>query len=130
MVDPKGQRRKDESREYRALLDAVHGRGEFRDPGDVYQSLMAKERRVLDTVDRVVNDAVRTETDTLSFVQLPLHEVGIRAIAAARSLFADLMESRRPADFAKAVMKEDRKVYLGVILIMVAACIAIVDALE
>lgn len=119
-----------ESREYQALLDAIHGRGDFRDPGDVYQSLMSKERRVLDTVDRVVNDAARVDADSRAFMQLPLHVVGIRAIAACRGVFIDLMEARRPADVARAIMKEDRKVYIGVLLIIMAFTVAFIDAFE
>jgi hypothetical protein len=117
-----------ESREYRELLDTLRGRGRgFKEPGELYQSLMAKERRVLDTIDRVVNDSVRSDREERSLLQLPLHELGVRAIAAARGLFHDVVEARRPRDVLNAVTKDDRMVYLGVFLILLALCVAFVD---
>jgi hypothetical protein len=114
--------RVDVGAEYGELVDAVHGRGKFLESsgGDAYQALMQKERRVLDTVDRVVNDANRTDADGRSFFQLPLHVIGIRIIAAIRGVMDDLLEARSPGAVYAAFMRDDRKVYIGVLMLVVA----------
>ena len=88
---------------------------------------MMRERRVLDTVDRVVNDAARTDGDTRAFLQLSLHEVGIRAIRVMRGLMDDLLESRSLDDVYRALMRPGRKVYIGLVLIVLALCVYFVD---
>lgn len=97
------------------------------DPSDVYQDLLARERRVLDTIDRVVNDASRNDGDNRGFLQLPLHEIGIRGIRVMRGLMDDLVESRSFSDVCKAIMRPGRKVYIGVILLLLALCVYFVD---
>lgn len=96
--------------------------------GDVYQQLMARERRVLDTVDRVVNDAAQRDRRARSFLHLPLHEVGMRAMAAARGLLDDLSAARSPRDAYAALTHPGRAVYLGVLLLLLAMCAAFVHA--
>jgi hypothetical protein len=121
------------SAEYKELVDTVFGRGTSgRDRAgsgtDAYQTLMAKERRVLDTVDRVVNDAAVVDADTRTFFQMPMHEIAIRIVRSIRGLMDDLVEARKPEHVLRAVMREDRKVYLGLVMIAVALCIALIHA--
>jgi hypothetical protein len=121
------------STEYKELVDAVFGHGtsarERAGSGtDAYQTLMSKERRVLDTVDRVVNDAAVVDADTRTFFQMPMHEIAIRIIRSIRGLMDDLYEARKPEHVLRAVMKDDRKVYLGLVLIAVALIIGLINA--
>ena len=121
------------SAEYKSLVDTVFGRGaSARDRAgsgtDAYSSLMAKERRVLDTVDRVVNDAAVTDADVRTFFDMPIHEIAIRIVGALRGLMDDLMEARKPKDVWRALMHEDRRVYLGLVLMATALVCATVQA--
>ena len=122
--------RVDVGAEYADLVNAVHGRGKFSEAsqGDVYQALMKKERRVLDTVDRVVNDSARTDADGRSFFQLSLHVIGIRIIAAIKGIMDDLIEARSLSAVYAAFMRDDRKVYVGVLMLLVAFGMAAVGA--
>lgn len=130
----------DAAGQYQDLMDAVHGEGAFSrqsgvgggmgdvgDVGDVYQALMRKEGRVLDTVDRVVNDRLRTDDDRRSFLQLPLHVIGIRLVRALRGIVDDLVEARNVETVLKAFTREDRRVYLGALVVVLALLIAAVD---
>lgn len=102
--------------------------------GDVYQNLMAREQRVLDTVDRVVNDASRRRRGSRgsrkkrAFLNLTVHQVGVRTIAAARGLLDDLVAVRKPVDLYNALLHPERAVYLGVMLLLLAMCVAFVNA--
>ena len=123
--------------EHRALLDAVHGTGAFAGGGnpdapDPYQHLMSREKRVLETVDRVVNDARRAELasgeDFRTFTQLPLHVIGMRALSSLRALLDDLVMARTPQAVYAALMQDDRKIYLGVCAILLAFCLTFIQA--
>jgi hypothetical protein len=126
----------DAAGQYHDLIDAVHGEGAFSaggagvagDAGDVYQALMRKEGRVLDTVDRVVNDRLRTDGDRRSLLQLPLHVIGIRLIRALRGIVDDLVEARNVEAAVRAFTREDRRVYLGALIVLLALLVAAVDA--
>ena len=122
------------SAEYKELVDAVFGQGVFAredragSGADSYSTLMAKERRVLDTVDRVVNDAAATDAAARSFYEMPLHEIAIRVVGAIRGLMDDLIEVRKPEHVWRALMHQDRKVYLGIALIALAVVISMITA--
>jgi hypothetical protein len=133
---PAGPEPYDADAERRAILDAVHGRGEFAASSgggrlaapDAYQHLLSRERRVLDTVDRVVNDARRSEVRRTPFLRLPLHVIGMRTLSALRGLLDDLVEARSLTDVRDALMQEDRKVYLGTCLLLLAFCLMVIQA--
>lgn len=91
----------------------------------VYQQLMAKERGVLDTVNRVVNDSWRKDADGRGLLQLPLHELGIRVMRAVQGLASDLVSVRSLASAQEALADTQRYPYLGVALIIVAAVLAL-----
>lgn len=118
----------DVSAEYKELVDAVHGRGAYAHSGagEAYQRLMAKERRVLDTIDRVVNDAVTTDGDPRPLLSLPLYEIGMRIMGAIRGAMDDSMEASHPRDVLRAVFRDDRKIYIGLFILAIGILMAIV----
>lgn len=120
----------DAAAEYDEILSMVrHARPQASPAdGEAYQQLLAKEQRVLDTVDRVVNDARRVEISSTSFTSIPLHEAAMRTMAALRGLMDDLLASRSAADVAAALAKEDRRIYLGVCLLAIGFLLAFVQA--
>lgn len=141
MADPKEKgadaagepRPYDGAEAHRALLDAVHGRGAFSESAsaskpEVYQYLMARERRVLDTVDRVVNDARRVEEKHTSLLEMPLQEVIMRAMSALKGLFQELLAARSLAEAKEAFAHGERRVFLGVCLVLLGFCLAFIQA--
>jgi hypothetical protein len=140
----------DPSEEYRRLLDLTapdlarvgmrHPRGAARtgrkrpvrsadpkDPGDVYQDLMARERRVLDTVDRVVNDASRERREAGTLAGMPVHEVVMRTVSAVTALFEDLVVCRSLEDLRAALAVEPaRRPFLGIALVALAILLGMV----
>lgn len=96
--------------------------------GDVYQRLMAREERVLDTVDRVVNDAEHRARRGNTFLHLSLHQVGMRTMTAARELLDELAAVRSFRDAYVALTHPERAVYLGVLILLMAMCAAFVEA--
>lgn len=97
-------------------------------PSEVYQSLLKRERRALDTVDRVVNDARKTELASLELVDLPMRDLARRALTTGKSIMDDLVEANSAADIGHALVSGDRKVFLGGALIMIAIASALVSS--
>lgn len=134
----------DVSREYQALLDVVRSgkaSGTKKVPvglggaagvsDDVYQSLMARERRVLDTVDRVVNDARQRNEDTRPLHQLPLHELCMRTMASLQGLAEELAVARTPQAVMLAFkMPPERRTFLGVALVVVGGMLVLLSSAE
>lgn len=118
------------TQEYQDIFDAATGRGRFAtaEPGDVYQHLLGKERRVLDTVDRVVNDARLFDAErTSSIFKLPLHVICMRLIATIRMIMDDILEARSPTDVVKAFFEEERKMYVGMLIVLAALLVLVID---
>ena len=120
--------------QYTDILDAVHGRGRFAaaagaEPGEVYQHLMSKERRVLDTVDRVVNDARLFENERVSsFFSAPLHVICMRLVASVQAIMDELLEARSAQDVVNVFLVEERQIYVGLVLILVAIVVLVVES--
>lgn len=94
---------------------------------DVYRRLMSKERRVLDTIDRVVNDSNQRDLDDGMISRMAVHEIVMRVLAALRTLWDDLLSSRTGADVWLALSDKDRMPYVGMALVAGSALVAIVD---
>ena len=122
---------KEYSKEYRDLLDAIETRGKYRndgkEAGELYHSLMKRERRVLDTVDRIVNDDKRRRSEASSFLNMPLHRIGIKIVAVVRGVMDDLINVRNLEDLKKIIRSTERKIYFGIFIILVAILALIID---
>lgn len=113
------------AREYRQLMDAIQGRGRF--GPEVYGNLMNTEERVLDTVDRVVNDARLQRVTRASFLNMSLLEIAGRTADVLRAVYLDLFAVRSVHDFVKAFTKKDRRIYLGLVLIVIASLLVLLE---
>ena len=128
----------DPSEEYRRILEAAEPRrtsqarrrqdsASVAKP-DAYQHLMSKERRVLDTVDRVVNDVARKESAEKTLLGMPLHELAMRTVGACRALLDDLVVVRSPEEAWRALSDPGRVPYLGIALIALSLLLAALTA--
>jgi hypothetical protein len=134
----------DPSDEYRRLLEATDPRAARRRwPGarqqqpppsgtdrgdDVYQHLMSRERRVLDTVDRVVNDAAKSDARADTLASMPLHELAMRSVSAVRSVFEDLVACRTLDDLRRALtIEQARRPFVGLALVAAAVLIGMLQ---
>ena len=128
----------DPSDEYRKLLDvtdparrlkqnkpAATGPSDFsgRLP-DAYQYLMSRERRVLDTVDRVVNDSITKDDSERTMFGMPVHELAMRTVGSVRALLDDLIAARNLSDVASAIKDARRLPFLGVAMVALALLLA------
>jgi hypothetical protein len=122
--------------EYRAILELTDTDTKKRLPRkitaaepDVYSDLMSKERRVLDTIDRVVNDAVvtsRNKDGGGGLIGMPVHEIIMRTIGSMRSMWDDLISARSIEDVVSALKDRSRHAFLGIAMISIAVIASLV----
>jgi len=126
----------DPSEEYRMLLETTRkdgrrgGRSKVDASGrqqDAYQYLMSRERRVLDTVDRVVNDSIRNKEEGSTLLGLPIHELAMRTAGALRALLDDLIACRSLSDVKEALYDPARLPFLGVALVSLAVFVGMLS---
>lgn len=107
---------------YTGFVDIVRGTAPPREgdgagagggPGSTYQRLMATEGRVLDTVDRVVNDARFLEARDSTFMQQTLSTICQRVARALLDAFEELLLARSIGDVTAVFRKKDRILYFG-----------------
>lgn len=96
---------------------------------DVLASLVRKEERVLQTVDRVVNAARHRAVEATLFTNLSLTDLGRRWMHVLQLVMADLMRVRKPMDVVHALTDGERKVYVGLLMVAIAFVAAFGGAL-
>lgn len=97
-------------------------------PSDVYQSLLRQERRALDTVDRVVNDARKTALASTQLVDLPIRDLAFKAMHTGKSIMDDLVNANSASDVRVALVSGERKIFLGAALVVIAVAAALVTS--
>lgn len=101
--------------------------GDKGDVDDVYQKLMAKERRVLDAVNRVVNDRIVTSAKSSGLFGMPIHELVMRTFGSVLSLFEELVACRSLKQASEALGDDARRPFLGVALVASALALALLS---
>lgn len=110
----------DDDNAVRDLLDIVYRRNETSQKSDVYQELMSKEERVLNSVDRVVNATQKLELEKQMFVHMSLSQVWHRTMQLVPAIIHDLTTLKRVTDVGRIFLHEDRKIYVGLIVVGIA----------
>lgn len=127
----------DPNEEYRRLLETVASNQEGRPLGkkgfptgsqlDGYQYLMSKERRVLDTVDRVVNDSLTKNEEGSTLLSLSVQALVMRTAGSLKALLDDLVVSRSTEDIIKALTDPHRLPYIGIALVAIGVMIGMLE---
>lgn len=106
----------DSNKEYRKLLAQLYAKND----NTLYQQLMAKEKDVLDVVNRVANDARMADIKAGQFVHLPLAAMMQRFYAVILEVGADLAKAKMFKDIVSAVRRDDHVIYIGILLVITA----------
>ena len=114
-------------KEYTNMLHALYGDNKGHDLDEVYQELMNKEKNVLDTVDRVVNQKRRKSVRDEQFINMPVYAVVMRFGTVLSTLVSDVVKARSVRKAWAAVHREDRGIYVGLLLIIIALFLLIVQ---
>lgn len=103
------------------FLDLLNKRGKYRETSnDIYQELLSKEARVLETVDRVVNTTRDKDVQSSSILNLSVHEIWTRLLTLVPLLLNESLNIKKLSDLKDIFLKEDRKIYVGIIIIFIS----------
>ena len=107
------------AREYKEIMDIIHRRDRSGD-GERYNALMSKERRVLDTVDRVVNDARLQQVRRRSFLDMSLVQIILRTAEVLHDMYLEAFAVRSLDDLTAIFARPERRVYIGLVIVVIA----------
>jgi hypothetical protein len=116
--------RASDNRDYMQIVSDLYAN----DGGDdLYQSLMRRERNVLNTVNRVANDVRADASAYDGFLRMPLPALLQRFHTSLMAVGSGLGSAKTAADVHRAVFSEDRSIYVGVLLVVVALFLLLVQ---
>ena len=92
---------------------------------DVYQALMEKERRVLDSIDRIVSSKDASQAESEDVVRMPIHKIAIKCIGATQTLLDDLVSARSIHDAIRAFTAHERRIYIGIVIALLGLALSL-----
>lgn len=102
--------------EYKSLVDIL----EKSDNNNTYEELMKKETATLDTVNAVVNHYRDRRIEDKQFVHMSLYEIYNLFFLELPLVVRDIKAAKNMDDAIAALMKGNRPVYLGILLVAVS----------
>jgi len=121
------------AREYAELMDVIHGRkgkgreAAWTDEGNVYSDLMRKEERVLDTVDRVVNDSRLQDVRRHAISDMSVMQIISKTADVVHDVYIEVFSVRDLDDLRALVTKKDRLIYIGIVVVLVGLFVGFVQ---
>ncbi len=109
--------------EYTSLVDILQKSDE-----DVYEEVMKKEKNVLSTIDHVVNHIKENDIKSDQFINLSLSHVVDKFLLLIPEIIKEMSTVRSIQDLIKVISKEDRIIYIGIMLIIIALFIFLVES--
>lgn len=107
--------------EFKKLLDES-------EPTHLYEELIKKEDRVLKTVNRVVDYSNRKELESKEFVNMSVGNATLGFLHAMVDIVQDLTKAKDATQFAAALYKGDRIIYIGVLVVLTSLFLFFVES--
>lgn len=102
--------------EYSQLVDLLNKSR----PQDVYEELMKKEEKVLDTINRVVNYSNERETVKSEYMNMSINEHVHTLFKVVKQVQNDLFKAKSLKDVSATMLADDNMFYIGCLLVFVA----------
>lgn len=105
-------------KQYSDLINLIETDAASRE--DVYTELIKKEEKVLDVISRVATQNDKKKTH--KFSDLSIAESIARFANTWKNIFVESVEakSKDPRIYASIIMKDDRKIYVGLMMVIFA----------
>lgn len=111
--------------EYKSLVDILD-----KSSDSTYEDLMAKEKNVLSTVNHVVKHIKDREVKNSQFINKSLSEIVERFFLMWPEVIGEITTTKTPAEFYEALIKEDRLIYFGIMLIVIGLLLFMVSSVN
>lgn len=113
------------AKEYEDLMAILRG-----DVDDAYGHLLSKEARVLDTVDRVVNDARLQSVSSKSILNMSVSTIVSNTATTVLDIYRELYGVKRLRDVRDILTKKGRLLYVGILITVSAMLLLIFRATQ
>ena len=111
--------------EYKSLVDILD-----KSSDSAYEELMAKEKNVLSTVNHVVKYIKDREKKNSQFVNKSLSEIAERFFLIWPVILKDMSDAKSPSEMYDALVKEDRVIYYGILLIVIGLLLFMISSVN
>ncbi len=98
------------------------------EPTHLYEELIKKEDRVLKTVNRVVDYSNRKELESKEFINMSVGGATVGFLQAMVDIVQDLTKAKDAAQFASALYKGDRVIYIGILVVLISLFLFFVES--
>jgi uncharacterized membrane protein YgcG len=105
-----------EYKEYDNLLELLNKS----DKETVYEKLLGKEEKVLDTVNRIIDHSNAQELKQKEFLNTPIKDIIRNLFLRMSSIILELQKASTFQDVKAIISKHDRQIYIGLFLIIVS----------
>jgi len=112
-------------KEYADILQLLNNKSERKD--DLYNALMDKEDNVLNTINRVANAKQTMDFQgTLLYNQSLLHVIALFG-NTWKNIFYEIFIEKRYKEMGVILTDGDRKIYLGIMIVLIALFLFLID---
>jgi len=124
----RGDKGKDGDVEYNELYKLITNTKPVNDsPNAMYDELMQKEARLLETVDRVIEDRAEERRREKTFMDTPIKKMPLEFLRSVKGMFEDLQEVSDMKALWAIIYKDKRMIYGGILLIIVATFLMLIQ---
>lgn len=94
----------------------------------IYDELVKKENSILKTINRVI-DFEKDKENKKKFLNLPLSKIYKNIFHNLNKILEELLKTKKltTKKFKKIILKEKRIIYLGILLIIIAIYLALIE---
>jgi hypothetical protein len=97
----------------------------------IYDELVKKENSILKTINRVI-DFEKDKENKKKFLNLPLSKIYKNIFHNLNKILEELLKTKNltTKKFKKIILKEKRIIYLGILLIIIAIYLALIELFD
>lgn len=105
--------------DYKSLINTL----EQSNHDNTYQEMIGKEEKVLDTMNNVIKYYRDADVKEYEFINLSITQAVYRFFNIWIEIFNELIDRKNSEKIQTILMKDDRLVYIGIMLIIISICI-------
>jgi hypothetical protein len=109
---------------YESLLEVL----QKSDPDNTYKDLMAKEDKVLGSINAIVNEHKARRSNESQFLHMSLYQIYNVFFLEIRAIMKELPKAKDLKEYVNIVMKGDRIIYIGVFFVILSVLLFFVDS--
>ena len=96
-------------------------------PEHLYEELVQKEDKLLQTMNRVVDYSNKKDMQSKEFLNTPVKDVARGFMSSMLGLFEDLVKMKTIDQLIPAMMQADRIIYSGILIIVFSVILFFLD---